>query len=84
MYLHSADRWWWSSVAMYHQQTNQSQQAIEQTKFIQKVVSPDVSKPNHAVMNKKQDKKQFSLEKKWIRHSCQPIISVDGLWYKIE
>ena len=64
MYLHSADRWWSSSVALYDQQTNQSQQAIEQTKFIQKVVSPDVSKPNHAVMNKKQDKKQFSLEKK--------------------
>ena len=64
MYLHSADRWSSSSVALYHQQTNQSQQAIEQTKFIQKVVSPDVSKPNHAVMNKKQDKKQFSLEKK--------------------
>ena len=52
---------------------------MEQTKFIRKVVSPEVSKPNHAVMNKKQDKKQFSLEKKWIRHSCQPIIPVDGL-----
>ena len=57
MYLYSADRWSSSSVALYHQQTNQSQQAIEQTKFIQKVVSLEVSKPNHAVMNKKQDKK---------------------------
>ena len=64
MYLHSADRWWSSSsVALYHQQTNHSQQAIEQSKFIQKVVSPDVSNSNHAAMNKKQDKKQFSLEK---------------------
>ena len=52
---------------------------MEQTKFIRKVVSPEVSKPNHAVMNKKQDKKQFSLEKKRIRHSWQPIILVDGL-----
>ena len=39
-------------IAMYHQQTNYSQQTIEQTKFIHKVLSPDVSKPNHAVLNK--------------------------------
>ena len=39
-------------IAMYHQQTNYSQQTIEQTKFIHKVLSPDVSKPNHTVLNK--------------------------------
>ena len=38
----------------YHQQTNQSQQNIEQTKVIQEVYSPDVSKLNDAVMNRKQ------------------------------
>ena len=34
-------------------------------KVIQEVVSPEVSKLNHAVMNKKQgDQMQFSLEKR--------------------
>ena len=36
-----------------------------QTKVIQEVVSQEVSKLNHAVINKKQgDQMQFSLEKK--------------------
>ena len=49
----------------YHQQTNQSQQTNEQTKVIQEVVSPEVSKLNPAVMHKTQeDQKQFSLEKR--------------------
>ena len=49
---------------MYHQQTNKSQQIIEQTKVILEVVSPEVSKLNHAVLNKKQgDQMQFSPEK---------------------
>ena len=48
----------------YHQQTNWSQQTNKQTKGIQEVVSPEVSKLNHAVMNKKQgDQMQFSLKK---------------------
>ena len=64
-------------VAMYtywHTSTNkQSQQTKEETKVIQKVVSPEASKLNHAVMNKKKQghQMQFSLEKrlekrKWI------------------
>ena len=48
----------------YHQQRNQSQQTNEQTKVIQ-VVSLEVSKLNHAVMNKKQGHvMQFSPEKR--------------------
>ena len=47
-----------------YQQSHESQQTNEQTKVIQEVVSPEVSKLNHAVMNKKQgDQMQFSLEK---------------------
>ena len=38
----------------YHQQTNQSQQTNRQTKVFQEVVSPEVSKLNHAEMSKKQ------------------------------
>ena len=75
---------------MYHHQTNWSQQTIEQTKFIQEVVSPEVSKLNYTVMNKKQgDEVQFSPEKrlekrKWIHHTpCQPIIPVGGMCYKM-
>ena len=37
----------------YHQQTNQSQQTNEQKKVIQEVVSPEVTKLNHAETNKK-------------------------------
>ena len=45
--------------------TNWSQQTNEQTKINQEVVLPEVSKLNHAVMNKKQgDQMQFSLEKR--------------------
>ena len=39
---------------MFHQKTNWSQQTNEQTKVIQEVVSPKLSKLNHAVMNKEQ------------------------------
>ena len=47
-----------------HQKTNQSQQTNGQTRVIQEVVSPEVSKLNHVVMNKKQgDQMLFSLEK---------------------
>ena len=41
-------------LLIYHQQTNESQQTNEQTKVIQEVLSPEVSKLNHDVMNKKQ------------------------------
>ena len=37
----------------YHQQTDESQQTNEETNVIQDVVSPEVSKLNHTVMNKK-------------------------------
>ena len=47
-----------------YQQSHESQQTNEQTKVIQEVVSPEVSKLKQAVMNKKQgDHMQFSLEK---------------------
>ena len=42
----------------------QSHQTNEQTKVIQKVVSPEVPKLNHAVMNKKRDQKRSFLYKK--------------------
>ena len=48
---------------MYHQQTNWSQQIIEQAKIIQKVVSPEVYKLNHAVMTRKQGGQMQSSEK---------------------
>ena len=73
-------------LCMCHQQTDQSQQTIEQTKVIQDVVS----KLNYALLNKKQgDQIQFFPEKrlekrKWIHHSCQINIPVDGLCYKKE
>ena len=41
-------RTYWPTINKQSQQTN------EQTKIIQEVVSPEVSKLNHAVMNKKQ------------------------------
>ena len=50
-------------VAMYHQQTNQSQQTIEHTKVIQEVVSLEVSMLNHAVINKKRDQMQIFSKK---------------------
>ena len=57
IYLYSAGRWSDDEVALYllnyHQETYQSQQTKELTKVIQEVVSPEVSKLNHAVMNKK-------------------------------
>ena len=59
---------------------------MKETKVIQELVSPEVFKLNHAVMNKAQ--MQFSPEKrlekrKWINHSCQLIISVHRLCYKM-
>ena len=63
---------------MYHQQTNYSLQTIEQTKVIQEVVSLEVSKLNHAVMNKKRDKTQF-FSKKCIEKTKK----VDELYYKV-
>ena len=65
-------------VVMYHQQTNYSLQTIEQTKVIQEVVSLEVSKLNHAVMNKKRDKTQF-FPKKCIEKTKK----VDELYYKV-
>ena len=56
---------------------NLSEQTIEQTKVIQEVASPGLSKLNDAVMNKKQgDQMQFSPEKRpekriLIHQSCQ-------------
>ena len=56
---------------------NLSEQTIEQTKVIQEVASPGLSKLNDAVMNKKQgDRMQFSPEKRpekriLIHQSCQ-------------
>ena len=46
--------------------TNNFWKTNEQTKVIQEVVSPELSKLNHAVMNKNQgNQMQFSL-KKWL------------------
>ena len=43
----------------------ESQQTNEQIKFIQEVVSPEVSKMNHTVINKKQGHQmQFFVEKR--------------------
>ena len=55
----------------YHQQTNYSKQTNELTKIIQEVVSPEVSKINYAVINKKLAVAVLSREKilektKWI------------------
>ena len=44
-----------------------SQQANEQTKVIQEVVSPELPKLNHAVMNKKRDQNAVFLIKKTIK-----------------
>ena len=65
-------------VAMYHQQTNQSQQTIELIKVIQELVSLEVPKLNHAVMNKKGDRMEF-FSRKEIRKKKM----VDGLCYKM-
>ena len=49
----------------YHQQANSSQQTNEQRRVIEEVVSPEVSKLNHALIKKKQrDEMQLSLEKR--------------------
>ena len=41
-----------------------SQQTNEQTKVIQEVVSPELPRLNHAVMNKKRDQKCSFLKRK--------------------
>ena len=92
LYLHSVDRWSWSSS--YVPSISNSPQTNEQTKVFQEVTSSDVTKPNHAVTNKKQgdQMQEISLEKrlekrKVIHHNpCQFIIlvDVDGLCYKME
>ena len=50
----------------YHQQKNQSQQTNDQTKVIQEVFLPEVSKLNHTVMNKQkqEDQMQSPLKKR--------------------
>ena len=56
----------WSLIMMnmhLPSSTNYSQQTNEKTKVIQVVVSTEVPKLNHTVMNKKRDQMQFSLEK---------------------
>ena len=51
-------------VATYIPSTS-SQQNVKQTEVIQEEVSPEVSKVNHSVMNKKRGNKiEFSQEKK--------------------
>ena len=73
---------------MCHQQTNYSQQTIEQTKAIQDVVLPEVSKLNYALLIKKQGYQIQSFpekrlgKRKWIHHSCQINIPVNGCYYK--
>ena len=67
-----------------------SQQTTEQKKVIQEEVSPEVSKLKHVEMKKiRRSNAVFSSKntrkRKWIQNTpCQPIISVDGLWCKME
>ena len=81
-------KWLAMYLLSYHQQSNESQQTNEQTKVIQEVVSPEVSKLYYTLLNKKQgDQIQFFPEKKlekrkWIHHYCQINIPLDGLCYK--
>ena len=74
-------------VATYIPSTS-SQQNVKQTEVIQEVVSPEVSKVNHSVMNKKRGNQiEFSPEKKTQKKKerkkenrfiiCQPITPVD-------
>ena len=70
----------------YHQQTNYSEQTNEQTKVIEEVVSPEVSKLNHVV--KQRDQMQFSLEKRIEKRNLilpthHRWLPVDGLCYKM-
>ena len=60
------------------------------TKVIQETVSPEVSKLNDAVMNKKTRRsnavfsRKKTTKKKMVHHTpCQPIIPVDELCYKM-
>ena len=65
-----------------------SQQIVEQTEVIQEV-SPEVTKVNHSVMNKKHgDRIQFPPEKRLQKKengfiTCRTITPVNGLLYKI-
>ena len=60
---------------------------IRKQKLFKKLVAPEVSKLNHAVINKKQrDKMQFFSRKKYYKKRneiIQPIIPADRLCYKI-
>ena len=88
MRLHSACRWsWWSS---YVPSTNKlvSKNHRANLSYSRKV-SPEVSKLNHVVITQtKEIKCSFHQikgvgERKWILHSCQLIIVVDELCYKM-
>ena len=64
-------------------------QTIEWAKVTPEVVSPEESKLNHSVMNKKQgnQKTVFSRGKnaekpEQVHHSCRPIIPVDLCYTK--
>ena len=64
-----------------------SQQIVEQTEVIQEV-SPEVSKVNHSVMNKKHGIEYSFLQKKDQKKengfiTCRTITPVSGLLYKI-
>ena len=69
------------------QTTSLTQQTNEQTKVIQEAVSPEVSKLNHAAMNKKTRRSNAVFSRKKTRKKengfIPPIIPVDGLCYKI-
>ena len=61
------------NLLTYYQQTNYPLKTNEQTKVIQEIVSSEVSKLNHAVMNKKQgDQMQFSKTRKKKMDSSNP------------
>ena len=67
----------WSMIMMmkwlcaYWPTINKETSLNEQMKVIQEVVSPEVSKLNHAVTNKNQrDQMQFSLEKRLKKRKC--------------
>ena len=66
-------------LCTFHQEKNSFKQSNKQTKGVQEVISAEVSKLNHAVMNKKQgDQMRFSLEerleqRKWVHHIVSPI-----------
>ena len=65
---------------MRHQQKNSLNKPS--SKVIQEIVSPEISKLNHVLTNKKKgDQMQFSQKKNPFIHSCQLTIGVGGLYY---